>query len=87
MRSMDEIESRVDSKFRYVLLAAQRAEQLIRGANARVSLRSSKVARVAMEELLEDRIEWGYGPPPQPEATEAGPAGGGADGAGSTGAA
>jgi DNA-directed RNA polymerase subunit omega len=82
---MDEIESRVDSKFRYVLLAAQRAEQLIRGANARVSLRSSKVARVAMEELLENRIEWGYGPPPQPEATETGPASNGAEGAGSAG--
>ena len=71
MHSMDEIESRVDSKFRYVLLAAKRAEQLIRGANARVGLRSTKVARVAMEELLDGCVQWGYGPPPPPEGQNA----------------
>jgi DNA-directed RNA polymerase subunit omega len=67
---MDEIESKVDSKFRYVLLAAKRAEQLIRGANARVGLKSTKVARVAMEELLEGCVDWDYGPPPQAELAE-----------------
>jgi DNA-directed RNA polymerase subunit omega len=67
---MDEIESQVDSKFRYVLLAARRAEQLIRGANARVGLRSSKVARVAMEEILDGCVDWDYGPAPAQGAQE-----------------
>lgn len=72
MHSMDEIESKVDSKFRYVLLAAGRAEQLIRGANARVTVRSTKVARVAMEEILHGCVVWDYGPPPETTGEEVG---------------
>jgi DNA-directed RNA polymerase subunit K/omega len=64
---MDRISEKFDSKFRFVLLSAQRAEQLIRGAEPRVSVKSPKVARVAMQELLEDRVDWGYGPPPEAE--------------------
>lgn len=64
---MDRISENFDSKFRFVLLSAQRAEQLIRGAESRVSMKSPKVARIAMQELLEDRVEWGYGPPPETE--------------------
>jgi DNA-directed RNA polymerase subunit omega len=59
---MDRISDKVDSKFRFVLLAAHRAEQLMRGAHARVTLKSPKVARIAMPELFEDRVTWGYGP-------------------------
>jgi DNA-directed RNA polymerase subunit omega len=69
---MDEIESKVDSKFRYVLLAAGRAEQLMRGASPRVTLRSTKVARVAMEELLDGCVEWDYGPAPETTNEESG---------------
>jgi len=65
---MDRIAEDFDSKFRFVLLAAARAEQLIRGAEPRVSMKSPKVARTAMQELLEGRVEWGYGPPPEAEA-------------------
>jgi DNA-directed RNA polymerase subunit omega len=73
---MDRIVSKVDSKFRFVLLAAHRAEQLMRGAHPRVQLRSPKVARIAMEEVLDDRIQWGYGPAPEGDAsTEAGSSG------------
>jgi DNA-directed RNA polymerase subunit omega len=65
--TMDRIADDFDSKFRFVLLAARRAEQLIRGAEPRVSMKSPKVARVAMQELLEARVDWGYGPPPEVE--------------------
>lgn len=65
---MDRITDKVDSKFRFVLLAAHRAEQLMRGANPRVQLRSPKVARIAMEEVLQDRVDWGYGPAPEVES-------------------
>lgn len=67
---MDRIAEDFDSKFRFVLLAAGRAEQLIRGAEPRVSMKSPKVARTAMQELLEGRVEWGYGPPPEAEAED-----------------
>jgi DNA-directed RNA polymerase subunit K/omega len=62
---MDRISNNFDSKFRFVLLSAQRAEQLIRGAEPRVAFKSPKVARVAMQEMLENRVEWGYGPAPE----------------------
>ena len=58
---MDRIAEDFDSKFRFVLLAACRAEQLMRGAEARVAIKSPKVARTAMQEMLEGRVEWGYG--------------------------
>lgn len=64
---MDRIADNFDSKFRFVLLAAQRAEQLIRGAEPRVSTKSPKVARTAMQELLEEKIDWDYGPRPEAE--------------------
>lgn len=65
MLSMDTIEKKVDSKFRFVLLAARRAEQLIRGAEPRVEESTSKVAWTAMDELLEDKVQWGYGQAPE----------------------
>lgn len=57
---------RVDSTFRYVLLAARRAEQLMQGAVPKVEP-SHKPTRTAMAELAEDVVAWDYGPPPQPE--------------------
>lgn len=57
----------VDSKFRFVLLAAQRAEQIMRGARPKVDAAKKKAVRVAMDEVHSDLIDWGYGPPPQEE--------------------
>lgn len=62
--------AQIDSKFRLVLLAAQRAEQLMRGARAKVEASKRKPTRVAMEEVRSDLVEWGYGPPPQEEPAE-----------------
>lgn len=61
----------IDSKFRRVLVAANRAEQLMRGARAKVEAGKRKPTRIAMEEIDHSLVEWGYGPPPQPEPTEA----------------
>jgi DNA-directed RNA polymerase omega subunit len=64
---------RVDSKFRYVLVAAQRAEQLMRGARPKVEAAKRKPTRVAMQEIEGDLIAWDYGPapaPPEPEVEE-----------------
>ena len=60
----------IDSKFRLVLLAAERAERLLKGARPKMEFRSIKLARGAMEEVLEGLVEWDYGPSPEPEIDE-----------------
>ena len=48
----------VDSKFRFITVAAQRAKQLQNGAKARVEARSLKPTRVAMQEVLAGAVSW-----------------------------
>lgn len=60
----------IDSKFRLVLLAAERAEQLLNGSRPKLVHNSIKLARGAMEEVLEGYIEWDYGPAPEPVIEE-----------------
>jgi DNA-directed RNA polymerase omega subunit len=62
--------ARIDSKFRYVLVAAQRAEQLMKGARAKIEAKR-KPTRVAMEEIDRDLVDWDYGPAPAPEPAAA----------------
>jgi hypothetical protein len=62
--------TRVDSKFRFILLAARRAEQVMRGARPKIQYRTSKVARGAMDEIIGNAVAWDYGPAPQPVAAE-----------------
>lgn len=71
--SLDRALEEYDSKFRYVLLASERAEQLVRGARAKLDL-PAKHTRVAMEEVRRGLVDWGYGPAPEeePEAEGAG---------------
>lgn len=49
-----------DSKYRKIILAAQRSKQIQRGADPRVNmdLRKSKSTRIAMKELDEGKIEY-----------------------------
>ena len=65
---MEEEKPTMDSKFRRVLVAAGRAEQLMRGARPKVEAGKRKPTRVALEEVDQSLIDWGYGPAPQPEA-------------------
>lgn len=48
----------VDSKFRFITVAAQRAKQLQNGAKPRVESRSRKATRIAMEEVLAEAVSW-----------------------------
>ena len=48
----------VDSKFRFITVAAQRAKQLQNGAKPRVEVRSRKATRIAMQEVLAEAISW-----------------------------
>jgi len=50
----------IDSKYRMIILAAQRSKQLQRGAISRTDIdtRKSKPTRVAMRELKEKRVNF-----------------------------
>jgi DNA-directed RNA polymerase subunit omega len=63
----------VDSKFRFITVAAQRAKQVQNGAKPRVEAKSRKPTRVAIEEVLANSISWemredGKTPPPEEQA-------------------
>ena len=50
----------IDSKYRKIILAAQRSKQLQRGANPRVDMdpRKSKATRIAMRELESGKVDF-----------------------------
>lgn len=48
----------IDSTFRYILIAARRAGQLIEGARARLETRLAKPTTVALAELDSGRVPW-----------------------------
>lgn len=50
----------IDSKYRMIILAAQRSKQLQRGANPRVDMdpRKSKSTRIAMRELEDGKVDF-----------------------------
>lgn len=47
-----------DSKYTMVMVVAKRARQIVDGAAPLVDTKSSKPVTIAMEELLEDKIEY-----------------------------
>ena len=63
---MEQIPDRIDSTFRYILIAAKRAEQLVRGAKPRLEMPNRKPTRVAMREVVENLGDGEYGPAPDP---------------------
>ncbi|MGH9465222.1 MAG: DNA-directed RNA polymerase subunit omega [Thermoanaerobaculia bacterium] len=77
---MEHIPDRIDSRFRFVLLAAARAEQMMRGAQPKVATPQGKPTRVAIQEIVSELVDWDYGPAPQiaPEG-EVAPAAAGAE--------
>jgi DNA-directed RNA polymerase omega subunit len=68
---MYRIPERIDSTFRYVLLAARRAEQLMRGGRPKIEVPQTKPSRIALAEVSQDVLEWDYGPAPEPELPDA----------------
>ena len=60
---MAELPEGVDSKFRYVLLVAKRAEQLIQGSHPKMKSKHAKPTRVAMEEVDRQQVKWQLAPP------------------------
>ena len=64
---MKDLPEKIDSKFRYVLLASHRAEQMMRGAQSKEPVANRKLTRIAMQEIEESKVEWDYGPEVVPE--------------------
>lgn len=48
----------IDSKFRFVILSAKRAKQLLRGARPKVKSKSKNLIRVAQEEVRQGLIDY-----------------------------
>ncbi len=58
--SEEQIQPAIDSKYRMIILAAQRSKQLQRGATPRVDLdpRKTKMTRIAMKEIENGKINF-----------------------------
>ncbi len=67
---MKDLPEKIDSKFRFVLLASHRAEQMMRGAQPKEPAGRRKLTRIAMQEIEESQVEWDYGPEILPEEGE-----------------
>jgi DNA-directed RNA polymerase subunit omega len=48
----------VDSKYRYVILAAKRAKQLLRGAKPKIKVKSRNLIRIAQMEVKSGLIDY-----------------------------
>ena len=66
---MEGLPEGVDSRFRYVLLVAKRAEQLVQGASPKTKSKHTKPTRVAMEEIERNQVKWQLSPPVEEPAT------------------
>ncbi|MEA2329318.1 MAG: polymerase Rpb6 [Thermoanaerobaculia bacterium] len=60
---MEGLPEGIDSKFRYVLLVAKRAEQLVQGAAPKSKSKHAKPTRMAMEEIEKNQVKWQLTPP------------------------
>jgi DNA-directed RNA polymerase omega subunit len=52
------VSEKIGSKYRFVILCAQRTRQLLEGAEPRLETAIKKPAFLAMQEVLADRVEW-----------------------------
>ena len=66
---MEGLPEGIDSRFRYVLLVAKRAEQLVQGSAPKIKTKHSKPTRVAMEEIDRDQVKWQLSAPVEESAT------------------
>jgi DNA-directed RNA polymerase omega subunit len=56
----------IDSKFRFITVAAQRAKQIQAGAKPRIDIRSRKATRIAMHEVVAGAVSWELAGPEAP---------------------
>ncbi|MBI5640353.1 MAG: DNA-directed RNA polymerase subunit omega [Nitrospirae bacterium] len=51
-------ETNIDSKFRLVIIASQRAKEISMGAKPKIQTRTKKVTSIAIEEALDKHLEY-----------------------------
>jgi len=54
------VDEKTGSKYRYIVLCTQRAQQLLQGAEPRVDSPVKKAAWLAMQEMSQGKIEWKF---------------------------
>ena len=67
---MFRIPDNIDSKFRFITIAAMRAKQLQRGARPRLESRATKPTAISREEVLAGLIEFEVGEEAEVPATD-----------------
>lgn len=53
--------SKIDSRYRLVIIASQRARQIMEGAKPTIQSRQAKASTIALEEVMGDELEVLYG--------------------------
>ena len=70
---MFKVNEKIGSKYRFVILCAQRSKQLLEGADPRVEATCTKPAAIAFQEVISDKVTWNTletQPPILPETTQ-----------------
>lgn len=60
----------IDSKFRFVILASQRAKQLLRGAKPKIKSKSKNLIRIAQNEVSKGLIDYVFVQPKTVEVSQ-----------------
>ena len=63
---MQKIPESIGSKYRFIILASERAKQLQNNAKPKIKTKSTKPAFIAMKELEEDLVSFEITEPVQP---------------------
>jgi len=63
---MQKIPDRIGSKYRFIIIAAERAKQLQNNAKPKIKTRSTKPAFIAMRELEADLLSYEITPAVEP---------------------
>ena len=67
---MSKIPDSIGSKYRFIILAAERAKQLQSNARPKVKTRSMKPAHIAMQEIEQDLVSFEITPFFEPETSK-----------------
>jgi len=65
---MQKIPESIGSKYRFIILAAERAKQLQNNAKPKIKTRSTKPAFIAMKELEQDLLAFEMATPVEPSS-------------------
>jgi DNA-directed RNA polymerase subunit omega len=65
---MQKIPESIGSKYRFIIIAAERAKQLQNNAKPKIKTKSTKPAFIAMKELEADLLSFEMPPPVEPSS-------------------